>query len=68
MEDRLIRLPEVVRLCGLSPSTVRRLEAQGSFPRRLRVSTNIVAWRWQEVSAWLDSRVATSVAKLTGTN
>lgn len=62
MNDRLIRLPELIRVSGLSASTVRRLEAQGVFPRRLRVSANVVAWRLHEVIAWLETRTANAVS------
>ena len=31
-EDRLIRLPEVIHLCGISRSTLNRLIKSGDFP------------------------------------
>jgi prophage regulatory protein len=54
--SRLIRLPEVVRLTGVSASTIRRLEVAGQFARRRRLSPNAVGWDLDEVTAWLSSR------------
>lgn len=55
MTGRLIRIQELTRLTGLSRSTIRRLEQRGEFPPRLRISTNVVAWRLGDVEAWLAS-------------
>lgn len=57
MSDRLIRLPELLALCGgIGASTVRRLELHSNFPKRLKISTNVVAWRLKEVVDWVQSR------------
>lgn len=52
----LLRWPTVHDLTGLSRSTVDRMERAGSFPRRVLVSANAVAWRRAEVLAWAQSR------------
>ena len=31
-DDRMLRLPEVCQMCGISRSTVSRLRAKGLFP------------------------------------
>lgn len=54
--DVLLRLPEVKRLSGLSRSTIYRLEAQGDFPARVRLSERATAWRSTEVFSWLAAR------------
>lgn len=56
MTSSLLRLPEVKRLSGLSRSTIYRLEAQGDFPARVRISERATAWRADEVLAWLSER------------
>lgn len=53
---RLLRLPEVEELTGLSGTTIWRREKEGKFPRRRRVAGNLVAWRSDEVEAWIRSR------------
>ena len=41
---------------GLSIATIYRLEKAGNFPSRYRLSSNIVAYRSDEVQAWMESR------------
>ena len=47
---------EVVRLSGLSASTIDRQVAVGEFPKPYRLSRNRVGWRPSEVQAWIDAR------------
>jgi prophage regulatory protein len=58
--SRLIRRPEVVRLVGLSYSTVYRLERAGQFPSRRRIAQNCVGWDLAEIEAWIASRPTSS--------
>lgn len=53
---RLIRLPAVSRITGLSRSAIYRAEAAGDFPKRRRVGLRAVAWPESEVLAWTASR------------
>ena len=52
---RLLRLPDVCEVTGLSPTTVWRREKDGQFPRRRRLGANIVAWRSDEIEAWIEA-------------
>ena len=54
---RLLRFGEVRQRTGLSRSTIWRLERSGSFPKRIQVSVNVVAWREDEVSEWITSKI-----------
>jgi len=49
---RLLRFAAVRERTGLSRSTIWRLERQGFFPRRRRISHRVVAWAAEEVEAW----------------
>lgn len=58
---RLIRLPALMALTGLSRSSVYRLAqdpglAADAFPRSVKIGRRAVAWRESEVLAWLASR------------
>ena len=53
---RLLRLREVLALCGLSRSTLYRQMGEGAFPRPLRVGVRAVRWRESEIEDWLVSR------------
>jgi prophage regulatory protein len=46
---------EVEQLTNLSRTTLWRLERQGRFPQRLRLSGNRVGWRSDEVLAWIEA-------------
>lgn len=55
---RLIRLDEVAALTRLGKSTVRRLDAQGEFPRHVQLTPRAVAWFEDEVFAWIEHRAS----------
>ena len=52
----LLRLPDVQQLTGLSRSSIYRLEGEGAFPQRVRLSERATAWKLDELTAWIDSR------------
>ena len=53
----LIFAPEISVKISYSANHIRRLEAQGDFPRRVRIGANRIAWLRAEVEAWLAGRV-----------
>ncbi len=53
MTERFLREPEVQKITGLSRTTRWRLERDGKFPHRRRISTSAVAWVESEVQDWL---------------
>lgn len=53
---QLIRIKEVARLLSVNLWTVRRLVAKGDFPKPIRVTPTIPAWRKSDVEAWLKAR------------
>ena len=56
-EARLIRLPEVCRLTGLSKSTIYRLKSENRFPQRV-LSMAAAKWATGATKWWTTSRVA----------
>jgi len=57
---RLLRFPDVRARTGLSRSTIWRLERSGAFPSHRRISTNAVAWLEQDVTDWIQTKLATT--------
>lgn len=53
MEERLLRLPEVIEMTGLSRSTIGRMEAEKKFPKRVKVSESIITWKLSEIQKWI---------------
>lgn len=55
-EIRLIRMPEVKEMTGLSATRIYELERLGRFPRRRKLSLRASAWVASEVQDWIRSR------------
>ena len=54
-EYRLLRLPEVMAITGLSKNTILRLVKLGLFPQPVKPSLRAIAWRWCDIRGWLES-------------
>lgn len=54
--DYFIKPSGIKSAIGISRSTALRLEADGDFPRRRRVSPGQTAWLASEVFAWARGR------------
>lgn len=59
----LLRMDEVLRRTGLSRSTVYRLVREGRFPRPCKLSIQTVAFRSDEVAAWIDQLPRAAVGR-----
>ncbi len=55
IEERFIRLPEVMQMTGISKTTVYEYIRRGAFPKPYRPTVRISAWKLSEIKAWLDS-------------
>ncbi len=55
-EGRILRAKDVMRMIGLSRSTIWRLENKGKFPKRANIGGKTVGWRDKEIHEWIDSR------------
>ena len=51
---RMLRLPDVCEVTGMSSTTIWRRERDGLFPRRRRLGANLVAWRSDEIKAFIE--------------
>ncbi|TAL82844.1 MAG: AlpA family phage regulatory protein [Rhodanobacter sp.] len=52
--DRLLRLPQVLPLAGVSKSTWWKLVREGRAPQAVRLGDRCTAWRASEVAAWIE--------------
>lgn len=53
IENALLGTEQVESLTGLTSDSLRRLETQGRFPRRVRVGERRIAWLRTDVERWL---------------
>ena len=54
---RLLRLQQVGELTGLRRSMIYQLEADGNFPRRVKLATRAVGWVESEIRDWIAARI-----------
>lgn len=57
-DDRVLRLPEVVSLTGLSKSGVYQAIQDNHFPKPLKLGKRASGWLQSEVSGWISSIAA----------
>lgn len=50
---QMLRLREVLKRTGMSRSQIYRMEAEGSFPKRIKLSLRVSAWIAAEIEQWL---------------
>ncbi|MBA4806234.1 AlpA family phage regulatory protein [Brevundimonas sp.] len=55
-EDRLLSWDQVEHIASISRSTAWRMERDGAFPRRVRVSPGRVGWWESELTSWKRTR------------
>lgn len=51
--ERIIRLQTVLSRTGLSRTTLYRKMAEGTFPRRVKISIHGAGWHESAVSRWI---------------
>ncbi|WP_054633309.1 helix-turn-helix transcriptional regulator [Pantoea stewartii] len=57
-QERFMRLPEVIHVCGLSRSTIYDHISRDAFPAQISLGGKNVAWAASEVNAWMNERIA----------
>jgi len=55
MQERLIRLNEVIRITGLSRSRIYQYISEDKFPDSVSIGGRSVAWVESEVCQWVES-------------
>lgn len=55
---KLLRLPIVKDITGLSRSRIYELLDSGEFPKPVKLSGRLNAWPSNEIEAWVQARIA----------
>ncbi|MCB5184012.1 AlpA family phage regulatory protein [Methylobacillus gramineus] len=58
--QQFYRLPQLKVLLGVSGSTIWSWTKQGLFPKPIKLSTNVTAWKASDVDAWAQARIEAS--------
>ena len=56
LNERFLRLPDVLEAVGVSRSTIYKLIQAGRFPASFRIAPRCAVWRESQVNEWLESR------------
>ncbi len=55
---RILRMKKVEEKAGISGTHIRRLEKDGLFPERVKISERAYGYIEEEVDAWIKKRLA----------
>lgn len=56
MEDKIIRMPEVMAKVGLRKSAIYNMIRRGEFPAQIRLGENSVGWLEADIDEWVRVR------------
>jgi len=56
MENKILRLPQVIERTGLSRSTVYRMINAGKFAKPVRIGARAVGFHQRELDEWIETR------------
>ncbi len=56
--SRLIRMKEVLKICGMSRTSLYREVKAQKFPSPVKLSARSVAWLENEVNEWINARTS----------
>lgn len=57
MKFKILRLPQVIELTGLSRSSIYLLMSEQDFPQPISLGIRAKGWVEQEVSEWIQQRI-----------
>jgi prophage regulatory protein len=62
MSQKILRLPSVKMLTGLSRSSIYKKVSQGTFPKPVALGARAVGWYESQVNDWLENLPAKAPA------
>ncbi len=54
---KLLRLPDVKSITGLSKSTIYARIAEGTFPKQVPLGPRLVVWVESDIHNWIDAKI-----------
>jgi prophage regulatory protein len=58
MNQKLLRLPQVKSITGLSKSTIYFRISEGTFPNQIPLGPRLVVWVESDIQKWIAEQVA----------
>lgn len=56
INDKIIRIPETMRITTLKRSTIAKLLRNGEFPAPIKLLGRINAWKEKDIFDWIESQ------------
>ncbi len=60
--EGFVRQSALIPIIGFSATTLWRRVKQGTFPKPVKLSANVTAWRAEDVRAWIEAQGTTQSA------
>jgi len=57
-QQKLLRLPQVKSITGLSKSTIYSRIAEGTFPKQIPIGPRLVVWVDSDIQNWITQQVS----------
>jgi prophage regulatory protein len=54
MPSKILRLPSVLEISGLSRSSIYLRVAQGIFPKQVSLGARAIGWRESDIQTWIE--------------
>ena len=58
LRHKLLRLPQVKTITGLSKSTIYARISEGTFPKQIPLGPRLVVWVESDIQKWIAEQVA----------
>lgn len=60
MQEHILKLSDVIRITGMSGSSIYRGAANGTFPKQIKLGERSSGWLKSEIDQWLQERIEAS--------
>jgi prophage regulatory protein len=54
IDERILRIPQVIELTGLKKTSLYLMIKSGKFPRPVRIGKRAVGWKLSDLKEWLE--------------
>lgn len=58
LQHKLLRLPQVKTITGLSKSTIYARISEGTFPKQIPLGPRLVVWVESDIQNWISEQVS----------
>jgi len=58
LQHKLLRLPQVKSITGLSKSSIYARISEGTFPKQIPLGPRLVVWVESDIQKWITEQVA----------